>query len=125
MKRILACLLACCMLLFACAKTEAPAPTEQPEAAAPTEEPAAPTEEPAAPTQPDDEPIELPEMPADLPEEPASETRAFTDSVGRTVEVPTNIERVAISGPLAQIVVFALCPDKLVGIAQKWDKSAE
>ena len=118
MKRILACLLVCCMLLFACAKTEAPAPTEQPEAAAPTEEP-------AAPTQPDDEPIELPEIPADLPEEPASETRAFTDSVGRTVEVPTNIERVAISGPLAQIVVFALCPDKLVGIAQKWDKSAE
>lgn len=79
MKRILACLLVCCMLLFACAKTEAPAP----------------------------------------------ETRAFTDSVGRTVEVPANIERVAISGPLAQIVVFALCPDKLVGIAQKWDKSAE
>ena len=49
----------------------------------------------------------------------------FTDSVGRTVELPTNIERVAISGPLAQIAVFALCPDKLVGIAQKWDKTAE
>lgn len=49
----------------------------------------------------------------------------FTDSVGRTVVLPTNIERVAISGPLAQIVVFALCPDKLVGIAQKWDKTAE
>lgn len=81
MKRILACLLACCMLLtlFACAKTEEPAP----------------------------------------------ETRAFTDSVGRTVEVPTNIERIAVSGPLAQIVVFALCPDKLVGIAQKWDRTAE
>ncbi len=54
-----------------------------------------------------------------------NESRTFTDSVGRMVEVPTNIERVAISGPLAQIVVFALCPDKLVGIAQKWDKTAE
>lgn len=118
MKKTIAFLLACCMLLFACAKTEAPAPAEQPEAAAPTEEP-------AAPTQPDDEPIELPEMPADLPEESASKTFLFTDSVGRTVEVPANIERVAISGPLAQIVVFALCPDRLVGIASKWDKSAE
>lgn len=59
----------------------------------------------------------------DAPEAPV--TRSFTDSVGRTVEVPADIERVAISGPLAQIVVFALCPDKLVGIAQKWDKTAE
>ena len=52
-------------------------------------------------------------------------TRTFTDSVGRTVEVPNEITKVAISGPLAQIVVFALCPDRLVGIASKWDKSAE
>ena len=44
-------------------------------------------------------------------EEPVSGTFTFTDSVGRTVELPTNIERVAISGPLAQIVVFALCPE--------------
>ena len=52
-------------------------------------------------------------------------TRTFTDSVGRTVEVPNEITKVAISGPLAQIVVFALCPDRLVGIASKWDKTAE
>ena len=41
------------------------------------------------------------------------------------MELPVDIERVAISGPLAQIVVFALCPDKLVGIASKWDPTAE
>ena len=52
-------------------------------------------------------------------------TFTFTDSVGRTVELPAEITKVAISGPLAQIVVFALCPDRLVGIASKWDKSAE
>ena len=57
--------------------------------------------------------------------DPLLGTFTFTDSVGRTVELPTNVERVAISGPLAQIVVFALCPDKLVGVAQKWDKTAE
>jgi iron complex transport system substrate-binding protein len=32
---------------------------------------------------------------------------------------------VAISGPMAQIVLFALCPDKLVGVASKWDSIAE
>ena len=58
-------------------------------------------------------------------EAPASETFVFTDSVGREVELPTEITKVAISGPLAQIVVFALCPDRLVGIASKWDKTAE
>ena len=51
-------------------------------------------------------------------------TRVFTDSCGREVTVPANVEKVAISGPLAQIVVFALAPDKLVGIANAWDESA-
>ena len=51
-------------------------------------------------------------------------TRVFTDSCGREVTVPANVEKVAISGPLSQIVVFALAPDKLVGIANAWDESA-
>ena len=58
-------------------------------------------------------------------EVPAPTTVQFTDSVGRVVELPSDITKVAISGPLAQIVLFALCPDKLVGIASKWDKTAE
>ena len=61
--------------------------------------------------------------PAALAETPA--TRTFTDSVGRTVELPATLDKVAVSGPLAQIVLFALCPDRLVGIANKWDKTAE
>ena len=51
-------------------------------------------------------------------------TRVFTDSCGREVMVPANVEKVAVSGPLAQIVVFAMAPDKLVGIANAWDESA-
>ena len=51
-------------------------------------------------------------------------TRVFTDSCGREVTVPVNVEKVAVSGPLAQIVVFAMAPDKLVGIANTWDESA-
>jgi iron complex transport system substrate-binding protein len=53
------------------------------------------------------------------------ESFIFTDSLGRKVEVPTNITKVALSGPLTQIVLFALCPDKLVGLATEWDSSAE
>jgi iron complex transport system substrate-binding protein len=52
-------------------------------------------------------------------------TRIFTDSLGRSVEIPVNITKVALSGPLSQIVLFALCPDKLVGLASAFDTSAE
>ena len=55
----------------------------------------------------------------------AAETRVFTDSAGREVTVPAQIDKVAVSGPLAQIVLFALCPDKLVGVANEWDASAQ
>ncbi|HIT70214.1 MAG TPA: ABC transporter substrate-binding protein [Candidatus Aphodomonas merdavium] len=55
----------------------------------------------------------------------AEESRVFVDSVGREVELPAEITKIAVSGPLAQIVVFALAPEMLVGIANAWDPSAE
>ena len=61
---------------------------------------------------------------APVEENTAPETRVFTDSVGREVTVPAQIDKVALSGPMAQIVLFALCPDKLVGISNAWDESA-
>ena len=51
--------------------------------------------------------------------------RVFTDSVGRNVEVPENIRRVAVSGSMAQMYVFALCPDKLVGLSSDWSEDAK
>ena len=60
----------------------------------------------------------------DQSEEAVTE-RQFTDSVGRTVNIPARVDRIAVTGPMAQIVVFALCPDKLVGIADKWSSQAE
>ena len=54
-----------------------------------------------------------------------AQPRVFTDSVGREVTLPARIDKVAVSGPLAQIVLFALCPDKLVGVANEWDESAQ
>ena len=52
-------------------------------------------------------------------------TRVFTDSCGREVTVPADIQKIAVSGPLAQIVVFAIAPDKMVGVANAWDESAK
>lgn len=100
MKKALFLLLALmmCVSMFACAA--------QPAEVAATEAPVA-TEAPAT------------------TEEPAATTVQFTDSVGRTVELPKDITKIAVSGPLAQIVLFALCPDKLVGVASKWDAAAE
>ena len=59
------------------------------------------------------------------PAENPNATRIFTDSTGREVEVPAKIDKVALSGPLAQIVLFALCPDKLVGVSNAWSKDAQ
>ena len=58
-------------------------------------------------------------------EEDPNATRTFTDSTGREVEVPVQIDKVALSGPMAQIVLFALCPDKLVGVSNAWSKEAQ
>jgi iron complex transport system substrate-binding protein len=52
-------------------------------------------------------------------------TFVFTDSLGREVEVSTNLTRIALSGPLTQLVLFALCPDELVGLATAWSPEAE
>lgn len=55
----------------------------------------------------------------------AEETFVFTDSAGREVEVPKNATRIAASGALAQMVLFALAPDSLVGLASEWSPEAE
>ena len=53
-----------------------------------------------------------------------SAEREFVDSTGRTVIVPDEIEKVAVSGPMTQIILFALCPEKFVGISNAWDETA-
>ncbi|MDR0527917.1 MAG: ABC transporter substrate-binding protein [Spirochaetaceae bacterium] len=48
---------------------------------------------------------------------PVSETatRVWSDSLGREVTLPVKIERIAPSGPLAQIILYSLCPDRIIG----------
>lgn len=55
----------------------------------------------------------------------SSTTRIFTDSCGREVELPTEITAYVPSGPLAQIILYAIAPDEMVGLAAKWYDSAE
>ena len=51
-------------------------------------------------------------------------TVEFTDDCGRSVAVPENINRIVPTGPLSQIVLFALCPEMFVGLASKWDANS-
>lgn len=55
----------------------------------------------------------------DLPE-----TVMFTDSLGREVELDSKIEKIAVSGPLAQIVLYSLAPEMLVGFSSDWSSEA-
>lgn len=53
-----------------------------------------------------------------------NETRVFVDSIAREVVIPKEISKIAVTGPLAQIGVFAIAPEMLVGIATPWDEIA-
>jgi iron complex transport system substrate-binding protein len=43
------------------------------------------------------------------------QTRPFIDSAGRTVQVPARLGRIAPSGVLAQVVLYSLVPDRIIG----------
>jgi iron complex transport system substrate-binding protein len=49
-------------------------------------------------------------------EKETGETWTFTDSCGRQVELPVEVDAIVPSGPLAQMILYTLCPDKL----QSW-----
>ena len=61
----------------------------------------------------------------DEKDDSAAETVEFTDSLGRKVEIPANIEKIAPSGSLAQIVLFSVTPDKLVGLSGEWSEDSK
>ncbi|MBQ6719830.1 MAG: ABC transporter substrate-binding protein [Oscillospiraceae bacterium] len=62
---------------------------------------------------------------AQAPEADTLETlREFTDSTGRTVSLPEQIETIAISGPLSQIYILPLAGDMLVGVSNAYTEDA-
>lgn len=48
-------------------------------------------------------------------------TITFTDDLGRTVELPAQIDKICPSGFTAQQVLLTMAPDKMVGLAQNAD----
>lgn len=44
-----------------------------------------------------------------------AETKIFTDSLGREVMVPAEINKVAVSGPLTEVAFYALAPELMAG----------
>lgn len=52
-------------------------------------------------------------------------TRVFVDSAGREVVLEEKIERIAVTGPLAQIVVFAIAPDRFAALSNEWNEGSE
>jgi iron complex transport system substrate-binding protein len=61
----------------------------------------------------------------DVTEPQAREDFVFTDDAGRQVEVPGEITRIVPAGPIAQIVLFAIAPETIVGLASKWESIAK
>lgn len=62
---------------------------------------------------------------ANVPDEPdTADTYIFTDDVGREVELPYEISRIAPSGSFAQIVLMAIAPDMFVGVPSSYEEYA-
>jgi len=55
--------------------------------------------------------------------ETKKETRLFVDSCGRAVEIPAQINAVVPSGPLAQMILYTVCPEKLQSLAVTLSKT--
>ena len=107
MKKIISLLLSVIMVLAlftACGKQQTAA----------TETAAAQTEAAAAPAET-----------AEQTAEPVPEDREFTDDCGRTVTVPAEITKIAVSGPLAQIYILPIASDLMVGYANEFSEDAQ
>ena len=50
--------------------------------------------------------------------EGAQDVRVITDMLGRQVEIPAKIERVAVAGSTARILTYAGCSDKIAGVTE-------
>lgn len=58
-------------------------------------------------------------MPAGAQDAAGAANRIFTDSTGRKVTLPAEIKRIAPSGAMAQMFLYALVPERLVGLASQ------
>ena len=59
-----------------------------------------------------------------LPRDPVTGKRIFTDSVGREVQIPDEIQHILPSGNMAATFMWPLCADKLASLASKFTDEA-
>jgi iron complex transport system substrate-binding protein len=75
-------------------------------------------------TEPAAEPTaEVTEPASEVTEEPSAVE--FTDSVGRTVTLPSEITKISPSGALAQMFLIAIAPDLMVSVASQYSEAAQ
>jgi len=114
MKKLVTLLLAALLVMSALTACSGGAtPSETPANTPASETPASP-ETPESP-----EPSKEPE-----PENSARQDFVFTDDCGREVDIPGTVTRIAASGPMSQIVLFAIAPEMFVGTADDWTEEA-
>lgn len=56
--------------------------------------------------------------------EEEKEYRTHTDSIGRKSNLPYPLERISPSGNLSQMMLYALCPEKMIGLSAKLSENA-
>ena len=57
-------------------------------------------------------------------DDPADLMEVFVDSTGRSVSVPAEITKIAITGPLSQVYILPLAGDMLVGVSNEFSEDA-
>lgn len=77
----------------------------------------------AAPEAPAAEPPAT-QSPESAQQEEAPAERIFTDSTGRMLTIPSEITKIAISGPLSQVYILPLAGDMLVGVSNAYAEDA-
>ena len=60
-----------------------------------------------------------------MPAAGKQKTATLTDSLGRTVTLPEEITKIAISGPLSQVYILPLAGDLLVGVSNAFAEDAQ
>lgn len=56
---------------------------------------------------------------------PEADTRVFTDSSGREVVIPTEINTIAATGAMSQMVLLPIASDMFCGLSSDWSENAE
>ncbi len=80
----------------------------------------APAETPPETSAPAEDQQEAPAEAEAPAQETDGEVREFTDSAGRTVSVPAEVTKIAVSGPLSQLYALPLAGDMLVGVSKSF-----